>query len=572
MGGTGRKRRVADSLPRYLERRARGVYGCRLDIPKRLRSLLGKSKFVISHETTDLATALIRHKPVVARLLGLLEFADAALASAPPRLTPVQIQATARQIAELYVARYQVPPLVTPGWAPQPEHPLLSLIIPTPDKDTYSEMALAEVRDYRLAVESGAEALAAWQTSQLHQAQELLSRVWHPDDSVVIAMAHHRARVLALGTAAGRHLDWDRYLGGTAAIEAMPDPEVVLPVTAGGGGVLTIEALVERWIQQRQPAPKTAVAVRRIATALAAVAGTTSAHQIDVSLARRYRDSRLEDVAARTAGKELGLLRTSWSWAVGEELVPANPWLSVRLGRGDTGVEPRLPFSTEQVALILKRSAELQDPAMRWSWPLGLMLGLRIEEICCLRRQDLQMRDGVLCVVVDPEAQLAGRLKTRSSERVVPLPAALLAIGFWEWGLAQRGGHLFDAPSVPAADPRRSHSLSIRNGKALRAWGITSKRLVFHSCRHSFSARAVAAGLPDRLIQTLMGHSTGKSMTARYSGAFTIAQLQAGIDQIPWPSVSMESSTADDDGDSGLGPPAPRKAIAAQRRTTATTA
>ena len=558
MGVSRRNRRVADSLPRYLERRPGGVYGCRIDVPQRLRSQLGQRKFVVSHQTRDLATALIRHKPVVARLLGLIQFADAAQLQAPPRLTPVQLQATTRQIAELYVAQEQAPLLLVPAIT----GPLADLAIGEPMVAAPDAQALAEVRAYGKAATAGEDALSQWRTAQLHQAQQLLARVWHPDDSAEIALAHHRARVLALRVAAGQQVDWERYLSGTAALEALPDPALVLP---NGDGQLTIDALVERWIEHRRPATKTAVALRGAAVRLAAVAGTNAAHQVDLKVARAYRDMRLGSVAAVTVRKELGLFRPVWAWALGEDLLSGNPWDSVRVTRGDSGMESRLPFTTEQIEVILAGCSELDDQAMRWSWPLGLMLGARIEEICCIRRVDLQVRDGIACVVIDPEAQLAGRLKTRSSERVVPLPAALLALGFWEWAKGQNNGYLFDAPSIPAADPRRSHSLSIRNGKSLRAWGITSRRLVFHSTRHTFSARAVAAGLPDRLIQTLMGHSTGKSMTARYSGAYTIEQLKAGIDQVSWP--NMEGDNRATHGDSKLGEGSPRRSTETAKRT-----
>lgn len=527
MGGTGRKRKVADGLPRYLERRAGGVYGCRIDVPQRLRSLLGKSKYVVSHSTTDLATALVRHKPVVARLLGLLEFSASALDSAPPRLNPVQLQATARRMTELYLARYQGHGQLIPAVT----GPLADLALGDNTIVDLDRQAIAEVSAYRRAAGRGGEAITTWRTTELHQAQELLSRVWHPDDSATIATAHHRAKVLALRAAAGQVADWQRWLEGQELLEAMPDPAVVLHQ---GGQGFPLEELGERWIEHRKPAAKTAAAVRRMLSLLAAVNGTSDALQVDVSVVRRFRDGRLQEVTATTTRKELALLRAAWSWGVGEGLLPANPFSDVRVSRAD-GNQPRQPFNSEQVALILKRSGEADDAAEDWSWPLGLMLGLRIEEICCLRRQDLQLLDGIRCVVVDPEGQLSGALKTRASERTIPLPEALVELGFWDWALQQKGGYLFDAPSIPAADPRRSHSLSIRNGKALRRWGINSKRLVFHSCRHTFAARAVQAGLPDRLIQTLMGHSTGKSMTARYSGVYTLAQLKAGIDQLDWP-------------------------------------
>lgn len=532
MGEAGRKHRLAASLPRYLELRAGGMYGCRIDVPQRLRSRLGKSKFIISHQTRDLVVALQRHKVAVARVAGLIALADEARRQEPAPLTPVQAEALTRQMAELLLDRLQDPL----RWVPIVSGPLAALAIGPNLRSSYDAQALAEIGAYRRAAGAGGEALAEWRAGQLHQAQLLLGRVWNTGDAAAVAMAHHLAVVLALRAAAGRQIDWERYRGGLATIEAMPDPAVVLaPAAPRRGSELTLDDLVERWIEHRRPAPKTAVGVRAVMTRLAAVAGTVAAAEIDVKAARQFRDARLEDVAAATARKDLALLRAIWSWALAEDLAAANPWDSVRVGRGDRGHEPRQAFSVEQVETILQRCSVERDPAMRWCWPVSLMTGLRIEEFCCLRRQDLMERDGIRCLVVAHDAQLSGALKTTSSARTVPLPAALLGLGFWDWAMAQGPGYLFDAPSVPAADPRRSHSLSIRAGKVLRAWGITARALVFHSCRHTFAARAVAAGLPDRMVKVLMGHSTSKDITARYSGGYSVSQLKAGIDQITWP-------------------------------------
>lgn len=532
MGEAGRKRRWPNVLPRYLERRAGGIYGCRLDIPERLRSHLGRRKFVLSHNTRELSVALQRHKPVVARLLGLLASAEAATKHQPERLTPVQLEATIRQIVELLLAQLTDPL----SWVPVVSGPLAALAIGPNLRTSYDAQALAEVSAFRRAADAGGDDLEQWRDGQLHQAQVLLGRVWHPDDRPAVAMAHHQGVVLALRGAAGRQVDWERYRQGQEMLAAMPDPAVVLGAPQGEEGAgITLDDLVTRWIEHRRPAPKTAVGVRAVATKLTAVIGSSTASAVDVKAARAFRDARLEEVSAVTARKDLALLRAVWSWATGEELVGSNPWDLVRVTRSDRGTEPRQAFNGEQVDLILRRCQAEADPAMRWCWPVSLMTGLRLEEFACLRRQDLQVVDGIRCLAVAHDAQLSGALKTRGSERTVPLPEALLAMGFWDWATAQPEGYLFDAPSIPAADPRRSHSLSIRAGIALRGWGITSKRLVFHSCRHTFCARAVESGLEDRMVQTLMGHSTGKSMTSRYSGGYTVAQLKTAIDQLAWP-------------------------------------
>jgi integrase len=537
LGETGRRRGRSPILPKHLELRPSGIYGFRFDVPQRLQSLLGKRKFLESLQTRDLATALVRHKAVTARVLGLIHTAEAALMESPARLTPVELAATERAMAEALLRRYQQPPAViatVPGLPA--DHPLADLSLSRPASDDYQQQALAVAQQFQRAVAAGPGGARQWRDDQVQAAQMLLGRLWHPDDAWAIAIAHGRALTLALGIASGRHQDWARYLEGTAAMERLPDPAMVLVevgAAAPGEGVLD---LVEVWITARAPAPKTAVGVRAIAQRFVAVVEVGAAAAVTADHARAFRDHRLEEgLAGSTVRKDLALLRAVWSWAVSEGRLPADPWANVRVTRGDDGRSQRLAFNEAQVRLLLERSAELSDTAQRWSWPLGLLLGLRIEEIACLRREDLLELDGIRCLQIRHEAQLRGSLKTRSSERVLPLPQALLALGWWEWATSQPAGWLFVAGGIPASDPRRSHGLSIKNGVALRNWGITDRRLVFHSTRHTFNARAVQAGLADRMVQSLTGHSQGKSMTARYSGEYTLAQLRDAIEQIQWP-------------------------------------
>ena len=533
MGETRPIRRARDVLPKHLERRPSGIYSLRFDVPQRLRSLIGQRKIVASLGTRDLATALARFQQELSAVQKQVAAAELALQRPPDRLSRSQLGALERQMAERLLARYQLPPTTFPLEGELPEgyeliddgHVVLT--------DSYMQEAVLEVSRYRAAVADGAEAMEAWRADQLHRAQRLLGEVWSSGDAAGVAMAHHRATVLALRTSSARHNHWPRFLDSGEVLAAMPDPAVVFPTPA-----LPVLELAERWISARRPQPKTATAVRACAARLVGITGLEDAAAITGTEARLFRDARLSEVAASTARKDLALLKVLWAWATGEELLPADPWTSVKIARGDAGFEPRLPFSTEQIEVLLNSAGTVSDPAGRWAWPLGLMLGLRIEEIACLRRDDLVVTDGVICLQIRPEAQVSGRLKTRSSERTLPLPAALLALGFADWAQAQPAGFLFEAGHIPASDPRRSHGLSISLGKALRRWGIADRRLVFHSCRHSFSQRAVAADLPDRLIQSLMGHSQGKSMTARYSGAFTIAQLKTAIDSIDWPTAT----------------------------------
>jgi integrase len=165
--------------------------------------------------------------------------------------------------------------------------------------------------------------------------------------------------------------------------------------------------------------------------------------------------------------------------------------------------------------------------------PLGLALGARLEELAGLRREDVRQVDGVWAVDIQPSEDR--RLKNDTSARMVPIPKALQEEGFVNWAQRQGRGLMFPEPPPPDADPRRSHYASIRLGKLIRRQaGISDPAAVFHSCRHFTAQSLVDAGVEQRLIEQLLGHSS-KSMTARYSrGGVPLVQLAAAMEARDW--------------------------------------
>jgi integrase len=63
---------------------------------------------------------------------------------------------------------------------------------------------------------------------------------------------------------------------------------------------------------------------------------------------------------------------------------------------------------------------------------------------------------------------------------------------------------------------------------------INDPTAVFHSCRHFTAQGLVDAGIEQRLIEQILGHSS-RSMTARYSrGGVPLTQLAAAIEARDW--------------------------------------
>ena len=564
------RKSTGNVLPKYFARRSTGVYCLRFDVPKRLFSVLKRTKITVTLGTADLEVALKRFKAQRLLLDQLIASAEQALAAEPPRLTVVQKQAVLRQMAELRLGELQANP---PAKVWHPVHPSIRDEVIEAEgleaadwQDGAEHLALVEGRRWlelsgdlkrlqlaRDAGETGWQeewpAMEAVLVDLACEAQQRLGRVFSEVDHPYLALAWVQAAALAAQMLSERSTDWAKFQQYVEALESLPPPAEVLPQQQGGSGEpeqrgATVEELVEGWAKARRPAPRQIRSARQVAAELIRSAGHNRAPEITADDVRKFRDLRLQTCKPQTTAGNLTRLRTIWRWAVMEELLPdgTDPFsraiAGIQVKPGD--VLERRPFSDEEIAVILREAAKLSSPAERWSWPVCLFTGLRPEEFACLRQKDFVRVDGIACVEIRHEAQPLGRAKTSSAERTIPVPEVLMQLGFWEWGATSRGwerGWLFKLTSTPTT-PNRSNALQGQNSLSLRSWGITDERKVFYSARHTFAARASAAGVSDRLLQSLMGHSHRGSMTARYAGRPPIGQLKEAIDSIEWPGAA----------------------------------
>lgn len=138
-----------------------------------------------------------------------------------------------------------------------------------------------------------------------------------------------------------------------------------------------------------------------------------------------------------------------------------------------------------------------------------------------------------------------GKLKSTSSDRVVPLhPAALAAINEWldvHWprivGRAPRPDDFVFAR--PDGRPYRPRSAEMWRG-ALVAAGRPAKRggraCTWHAARHTFSSALAAADVPNEMRSLLLGHAAEDVTEAHYTGRH-LADLAKAVSVLPlvWP-------------------------------------
>lgn len=142
--------------------------------------------------------------------------------------------------------------------------------------------------------------------------------------------------------------------------------------------------------------------------------------------ANKFRDALIErGLAGSSITRVFGSVRSVFNFASSEEgLSLTNPFARVYYDR-TAGVSDRVPVPVEDIRTIQTKCRELDDE-LRWLVALVSDTGMRLAEAAGLLRDDIQTdEDGQLVVNISPHPWR--RLKTKGSERVVPL------VGASEW-------------------------------------------------------------------------------------------------------------------------------------------
>lgn len=181
-------------------------------------------------------------------------------------------------------------------------------------------------------------------------------------------------------------------------------------------------------------------------------------------------------------------------------------------------VGPRAPivkrrgFRPDELARLFTGLAQFRkvEPAKFWVPALATFTGARAGELCQLRVEDVVSVQGTWCLnlsLFDADGRRVEdkRLKTRTSERFVPLHPYLLEAGFLAFVAEQKPeGRLF--PMIQKGpDGRYSHAFSKWFGRFKKAAGFTEPALVFHSFRHGFRDACRHAEIPEETALALGG-------------------------------------------------------------------
>jgi integrase len=233
--------------------------------------------------------------------------------------------------------------------------------------------------------------------------------------------------------------------------------------------------------------------------------------QITPTLFDCYRAQMKEKHTAKTLYHESMVIKQFMKWCKSRHLISENPLLDYKLD------EPRLvpkPGPTLDETWKILNSSKLN---LKTLLATLAFTGMRSGELQRLRKDDVEFTGNWIHIVSRDGAET----KTGDS-RKVPIHPVLKEM--LEKQMQLTGPWFFVAepsPSYPAGDHWiNTKKLNERFQKTAKALGMMAGRqnngYVIHSFRHFFETHCVNSGIPQRVIDTWLGHRSDKSMAAVY--------------------------------------------------------
>jgi len=168
---------------------------------------------------------------------------------------------------------------------------------------------------------------------------------------------------------------------------------------------------------------------------------------------------------------------------------------------------------------------------------LGLYTGARLNELSQLYRSDIVVVNGIDCLHI--QAVNSGqRLKSPSSERLIPIHSKLKALGFLDFVTSFKKKSKLRL--FPELSYHKYHGYSATPSKwfarhrVLTGLSKSTEKKDFHSFRHTLADDLKQRGVAESLIAGILGHSTGGITFGRYGKDYTPEVLAPVIDMLDW--------------------------------------
>lgn len=252
--------------------------------------------------------------------------------------------------------------------------------------------------------------------------------------------------------------------------------------------------------------------------------------EVNRTVVTGWLDNLKQEKAPQTIQNYISALAQIWDLARNRyhDAPQDNPWR----GHGLEAKSSKVSYEVFTHAELAKVFAAMDgDEEMQAITLIGMYSGMRLNEICSLKIDNIKTVEGVLCFEV-----LEG--KTKSAKRLVPVHSALNTLVESLLQTPSNNFLFYRASIIDRADGKRStwHTQRFTRAKRKALGERGSDRKVFHSLRHEFAQQLDRAQVPEDRIALLMGHERGKTESFKtYSKSGSSTELASYVENITFP-------------------------------------
>ncbi|WP_027874177.1 tyrosine-type recombinase/integrase [Spongiibacter marinus] len=192
----------------------------------------------------------------------------------------------------------------------------------------------------------------------------------------------------------------------------------------------------------------------------------------------------------------------------------------------------RRACTVEELSKLHKgmKNKKNRDHTLEAIFMIAIYTGCRIEEICSLRKQDIQKHNNRSYIVIPESKTMAG------IGRQIPIHHKLEPV---IQNLIESSESKYLIPSSSKMKyGERSSALSKKFGRLKTSLGF-DRSVVFHSLRRTFISQFESMGADERVIADIVGHEKGTMTYGVYGSGTPLDERFATIDRLDYPDLNL---------------------------------
>lgn len=249
-----------------------------------------------------------------------------------------------------------------------------------------------------------------------------------------------------------------------------------------------------------------------------------------------------DQLSVTTINKYLSKLYSLFDYAQKNGLITINPATELKLPKKTNAIDDRLPYDKQDIDKLLAIDVFNQKAQFNFNkYPeriyvplMGLLMGMRLNEICQIYLEDIIKINNIYCVSINDEKDK--RLKYPSSKRIVPIHPALISNKFLiYYHSIDRRKHQRLFPNLKfTKDKGYGNSFSKYFQRINRKHITDDPKKVFHSFRHTFIDNLKHLDISPPVISAIVGHKNNSITLDRYGKDFDPVKLLQAMRQIKY--------------------------------------